>query len=341
MGSLQKWWQAFRYHFVPPSLMPAVLGTAVAFYQTGYVDIIAYLLVIIGVTVNHIALNMTDDYYDFLASVDRAKNRESNPYSGGSGTLTGGSISPSAMRNVFLFGYIVTVIIGVILTAWKGWGVMAFGLFGLACSFFYTAPPIKYGYHGLGEISQMVNFSLTIGLGAYYVQTGTVSLLAAFALLPLGFVMFSMIIINEIPDIKEDRFGKKNNLVVTFGTKKGTTFFTVGLGLALLFLFIIPLLDTKAIIVLFALALFPMGIMAVRGLAKNGHDSKRLSPYNLLTIQIHNLLGMILVGTFLFLAVSSNPEATLILICSFFVLYLPAGVTVFKPLFARIISKGN
>ena len=84
-GKVAVWWQAFRYHFVPPSFLPAILGGVLAWTITREFHPILFLLTVLGITFNHIALNMTDDYFDYQHSVDRAKNREKNPYSGGSG----------------------------------------------------------------------------------------------------------------------------------------------------------------------------------------------------------------------------------------------------------------
>ncbi|HQQ88437.1 MAG TPA: prenyltransferase, partial [Smithellaceae bacterium] len=169
--SLPAWWRAFRYHFVPSSFLPAILGGVVAWTQTGIIHKWFFFLVVLGVTLNHIALNMTDDYFDYRASVDQKNKKTVNPYAGGSGTLTSGKIKPQDMRFVFTSFYVLTMIIGLYLCAARTWWLLAFGLFGMASSYFYTAPPIRYGYRGFGEFSQLVNFSLTIGLGAYVVQT--------------------------------------------------------------------------------------------------------------------------------------------------------------------------
>jgi len=164
--SLPAWWRAFRYHFVPSSFLPAILGGVVAWTQTGIIHKWFFFLVVLGVTLNHIALNMTDDYFDYRASVDQKNKKTVNPYAGGSGTLTSGKIKPQDMRFVFTSFYVLTMIIGLYLCAARTWWLLAFGLFGMASSYFYTAPPIRYGYRGFGEFSQLVNFSLTIGLGA-------------------------------------------------------------------------------------------------------------------------------------------------------------------------------
>ena len=102
------WWQAFRFHFVPPSYMPAILGSVIAWALTSEFYFWYFLITVIGVTLNHIALNMTDDYFDYKHSVDRLKPGEKNPYSGGSGLLSAGLIEPSKILLAFSLCYLAT-----------------------------------------------------------------------------------------------------------------------------------------------------------------------------------------------------------------------------------------
>ena len=110
------WWQASRYHFVPPSMFPAAIGSVVAWASFARFSVELFALVIIGVTINHIALNMTDDYFDYKHAVDITKPGEENPYTGGSKTLTSGLIKPKQMLKVFFFLFLNVIIIGLYLT---------------------------------------------------------------------------------------------------------------------------------------------------------------------------------------------------------------------------------
>ncbi len=328
---LRVWWQAFRYHFVPPSILPAILGSVLAWALTGNFSPLFFILVVIGVTTNHIALNMTDDYFDYRASVDRAKNREKNPYSGGSGTLTSGLITPEQMKRAFTLGYFITIVIGLYLVAKIGWIVFLFGAFGMASAYFYTAPPIRYGYHGLGELSQLINFSLTIGLGAYFVQAQTFSAEAAMVVLPLGFMMFSMITINEIPDEAEDREGGKRNLVVIFGAKTGIVLYSISMWIAFHIIFIAPIVGLASYWVYLSIVAVPWAIKAIHIARKNYHDAEKLSPANLLTIRVHNLTGIMLIIAYLIQGFQNNKslEPVIVSLIVLIILYFPVALTVF------------
>ncbi len=330
-NAILTWWQAFRYHFVPPSFLPAILGSILAWEIVGKFNFIYFFLTVIGVTINHIALNMTDDYYDYLQSVDQARFREKNPYSGGSGTLTSGLIHPQTMFRAFMLGYLITAIIGIFLTTTHGWPVFAIGAFGVICSYFYTAPPIRYGYHTLGELSQLINFSLTIGLGAFFIQAQIFVWEAAVILLPLGFMMFSMITINEIPDEAMDRAGKKKTLVVRFGARRGVWFYGTGMLIAFLIIITAPFLVNATYWVYLSLITFPWFIKAFRILHQNYQNPAQMAPANILTIRIHNLTGFLLILAYIIHGTLAGKNDNIIWISLAFslFLYLPVLLTVF------------
>src|SRR4030065_2320912 len=92
------WWRAFRFHYASASFMPGILGGMIAWtidrqFHPGY-----FLLVMLGLILNHLALNMTDDYYDFRHLVDALATERENPYTGGSGNLSTRLVEPKARR---------------------------------------------------------------------------------------------------------------------------------------------------------------------------------------------------------------------------------------------------
>jgi len=330
-ASLRVWWTAFRYHFVPSSFLPAILGGVVAWTQTGIIHQLFFFLVVLGVTLNHIALNMTDDYFDYHAAADQKNKKVINPYAGGSGTLTSGKIKPKDMRFVFISFYLLTIIIGLYLCAARTWWVLAFGLFGMASSYFYTAPPIRYGYRGFGEISQLVNFSFTIGLGAYVVQAVSFSWEAFWVLAPLGLMMFAMIIINEIPDRKDDAAAGKNNLVVLLGAKKAGLLYAAAMAGAYFVIIFAPLFNLASFWIYLALFTLPWFFRAFGILKRNLSNPLRLAPANLLTIRAHNLTGILLIVAYLIEGTQNKYDLrpAFFAACILAGFYIPAAVSVF------------
>ena len=91
------WIRAFRLHFIIPAILPVLLGSVIAWSQGHPFHVLNFLLVMLGVTLNSMGLNMLDDVIDFRNAVDRRKNKEKNPYSGGSGVLTDNLLTPNSI----------------------------------------------------------------------------------------------------------------------------------------------------------------------------------------------------------------------------------------------------
>jgi 1,4-dihydroxy-2-naphthoate polyprenyltransferase len=286
--AIQVWWQALRYHFVPPSIFPAVLGGLISWAHGEFYPWY-FLIVLVGVIINHVALNMTDDYFDYKHSVDQLKPGEKNPYTGGSGTLSNGSIKPKSMFKAFALCYLFVVAAGIYLTLTRGLPVLAFGLVGVFCAVFYTAPPISFSHHGLGELALILNFGPIIGLGAYYVQAQTVTLEAFLTTLPVGITLFSMIVINEIPDFEEDRRAGKLTLVARYGKKAGIKLYiaswiaTYAVLVAAVACRLIPVFTLAAFVAL------PLVYRSIRTLQVNYNNPMLMAPANLDMIKAHSI----------------------------------------------------
>jgi 1,4-dihydroxy-2-naphthoate polyprenyltransferase len=290
------WWRAFRYHFVPPSIFPVVLGGLVSWATNAGFIPFYFLLVLVAIIINHIGLNMTDDYYDFKHSVDKLRPGEKNPYTGGSATLSRGLLSSKSMFQAFTLCYLFTIAVGIYLTLVRGLPILAFGFIGVFCAIFYTAPPISFGHHGLGELAMLASFGSVIGLGAFYVQAHSLTLQAFLATLPLGIMLFSMIVINEIPDIEEDRAAGKLTLVARYGKKAGAK------------LYIASWICTYAIIIgsvafrilpiytLFALLSLPLVYRSIKILRQNYDNPRLMAPANLDMIQAHSITAFGLIA---------------------------------------------
>jgi 1,4-dihydroxy-2-naphthoate octaprenyltransferase len=170
--------------------------------------------------------------------------------------------------------------------------LLAFGFF---CAFFYTAPPIRFGYRGLGEIAQLLCFGPGIGLGAYYVQTQRISWEAFWATLPFGIMLFSMITINEIPDYFEDRKGGKLNLVARFGREAGVWLFIVSLLSAYGVILVGILLGRIPFLGAISFLTLPIAYKTIAILRTCYQEPGKMAPANLGMICTHNFTAILLI----------------------------------------------
>ena len=324
------WWKAFRFHFTSASFMPGILGGMIAWTNDGQFYPGYFLLVMSGLILNHIALNMTDDYYDFRHLVDVFAEEGKNPYTGGSGLLSSGLIQPKKMRQVFIILYILAIGIGVFLGVMRGAFILFLLGVGFFCAFFYTAPPIQFGYRGLGEIAQLVCFGPAIGLGAYYVQAQRISWEAFWGTLPFGIMLFSMITINEIPDYFEDRRGGKLNLVARFGREIGVWLFILSLLSTYGAILAGVILERVPVLGLISLLTLPLAYKTISILRNFYQEPIKMAPANFGMICIHNFTAILLILAYFIEGFTSDT-----LIASFLPLFVL--IILYAPIARRIV----
>jgi len=304
-GLIGVWVQALRLHYVPTSIFPALLGSVIAWAIFGAFNPWYFILVMIGVTVHHMGLNMIDDVFDYLHAVDRPPGEERNPYTGGSGVLTSGLLSTGQVLAASVFCYLLGIQITVYLTVMVGWPILIFAAIGIFSSVFYTMPPVRYGYRGFGELSLLINFGPVICLGAFYVQTGSIAWEPFIISLVPGFLMWSMIVINEIPDYEEDRRAGKLNLVARLGRRPGVILYVAGLVCAYAILLLSASFRVTPVSVLLGLLTLPVAYNSIRLLNENYLDRVKMAPANLATIKVHALTLICLIVGYLAVGILS------------------------------------
>jgi len=330
------WWKAFRFHYTSASFMPGILGGMIAWTADGKFLPGYFLLVMLGLILNHMALNMTDDYYDFHHLVDVFDTDGKNPYTGGSGLLSSGLIQPQRMRQVFIIFYIIAIGIGVFLGVVRGPFILLLLAIGFFCAFFYTAPPIRFGYRGLGELAQLLCFGPGIGIGAYFVQAQRISWEAFWGTLPLGIMLFSMITINEIPDYFEDRRGGKLNLVARFGRETGVWLFIASLLSAYAAISVGVILGRIPILGLISLLTVPIAYKTISILKAYYREPIKIAPANVGMICTHNFTAILLALAYFIEGFRSDALiSSLLPLIVLIILYIPVARLIGRAVFSR------
>jgi 1,4-dihydroxy-2-naphthoate octaprenyltransferase len=146
-------------------------------------------------------------------------------------------------------------------------------------------------------------------------------------------MMFSMITVNEIPDEADDRAGGKKNLVVIFGKKAAVWLYGISMMIAFLIIIVTPIFGITTFWIYISLITLPWFIQAVSISSRNYQDAQKMSPANMLTIRIHNVVGILLTVAYLINGILSGKQFNQIwgAIVLLIILYLPVVLTVFFP----------
>ncbi|XKH02111.1 prenyltransferase [Marinobacter nauticus] len=205
--------RATRPNFLILAPLCAGLGLAVAWQQNQPPALLDTLLVFMGAVLAHAAVNLLNEYEDFVSGLDDITRR--TPFSGGSGALPE---IPSAARRVLMagLGALALVIgIGLYFLSQRGLPMFVLGAAGVVLVLTYTrwitrSPLLCLLAPGIGFGPVMVLGSL-IALGARLDATALIC--ATVALL----LVSELLLINQIPDAEADRQIGRKHLVITLG----------------------------------------------------------------------------------------------------------------------------
>jgi len=204
------------------SIMPVLIGSALPLWlrpESGFAFSWGRAVeALIAMVVLHAGADLANEYYDYLADTD---NPLRGGLSGGSGILPNGKASPRFLLWSFVACFAVGIVLGLHLNAVsEGNTILWIGLAGILGGFFYSAPPLRFAYRGVGEIVLGLCFGVLPVLGAYHVQAGVLSWHVVLASLPITFAIVQVLWVNQIPDIEADARVGKRTMVVRMGAEK-------------------------------------------------------------------------------------------------------------------------
>jgi len=288
-----------RVPFLQATFIPVILGSVIAWQITRSFNWGLFLLTLLGASLIHIATNMLNDYFDFKSGND-LQVKHQNPFAGGGRVLTAGLIRPSTHLLVSSICLVIGCLIGFYFIYMFGLTLLFWlGLVGAVSSLFYVGPPFKLAYRGVGELIVGLNFGPVMVLGAYYVQTGTLSLVPFLASIPIGLLIAAVLWINEFPDMDADGAVGKKTLVLRLGYSKsiGVYIGMIVLSYLLVVLYYLLRLATSvtltSLATLAVLATLPLAIKAIRGLRANYRDPHAIIPSNAGTVMLHLGFGIL------------------------------------------------
>ncbi len=294
MKQIALWLRAMRVPFLQASILPVVLGSALAYRDGGFSFGLFWVMVVAMGAIN-IGTNLSNDYFDHLSGADE-RTLFPTQFSGGSRMIQEGHILPEAIFIAAMIFYAVAIILGLYLTFQSDWGLLVFGVLGVSLSFFYTAPPLKLGYRGWGEPLVGLLLGPLAVLGTYYVYTRTLTDQALFLSLPIGFLVTAILYINQFPDAESDAASGKLHWIARMGRERAVGGYLTILGMAYLSIFLPVVFGILPAWTLLALLSLPLSVQAARILSRFYDQPQELVPAMGLTIGTHLSVGLLLLA---------------------------------------------
>lgn len=200
----------------PFLLLPVTLiasGAAAAFFE-GAFSWPRTLLALVGLVSLHMAVNIFNEWSDLRTGIDLATER--TPFSGGSGTLPAGGMSPRAALHYGIACSAVGLLIGLFFLDRVGLVLLPIIVAGALCVLIYTDVLARLG---IGEVAAGLGLGGLPVVGAAMVNSGEIGAAAVAAGVPASFMTFNLLLLNEFPDEAADRAGGRRNLILVFGRR--------------------------------------------------------------------------------------------------------------------------
>lgn len=287
--------QELRAPFFAASIIPMILGTFVAWHITSTINWIYFILTLIGGVLIHAGTNVANDYFDHKTGNDEANKEYIRPFSGGSRLIQKKLLTPKEVISESLICFTLGSLIGLYLYSQLGIFILVLGLIGIISGFFYSAPPFRWGHRGIGELVVGLNFGTLMCLGAYYVQTQTISIIPVIASLPVSLLIALVLYINEFPDFNADKSVGKNHLVIRFGKEKAVTGYILAMASVYVVIIAGVIIGKIPVFGLSSLLTLHLAIKAMKTLKENYAEPWKLFPANALTVKLHLYIGLLLI----------------------------------------------
>ncbi len=208
-----------RFHFLIPGFMLYLMGYLLALLGGVEYDSAKFILGYLIFGTAHLSVSFSNDYFDRHSD----RNSFKTAFSGGSKVLVEHPELESLALKLAVLLLCSSIIANVFFTIVYGYTFwfFIFGLLGGLVGWFYTAPPLKLAYRGLGELSTILAVGFLMPGMGYFVASGTISPLFQAFILPLSCYGLFFITTVELPDVESDTIGQKKNLLVKWGRTAG------------------------------------------------------------------------------------------------------------------------
>jgi 1,4-dihydroxy-2-naphthoate octaprenyltransferase len=293
-----------RAPFLTSIIAPIILGTLLAVYLNGNLEVLNMLIVlIIGIGL-HVATNVYNDIYDTKQGTDKV-NVHRNESSGGSGVLLD---HPELMGRMYLLariGLIVALAGTIALTPLidKMLWPYLWGLYLLSAFFskFYTAPPFKLAYRGWGELSVWFAFGPMAILIATVGQNIGLHPMVLLLMPVTGLSTSSILLAGQMIDLDADRAGGKHGVASRLGTRfTSVLYLLVQTGIIVNVVFLVINFPGNSWLFLIALIPYILIFPKAAGIIyKNHNKPDPLKQGAKLTVLIHVAFSFLLIVGFL------------------------------------------
>lgn len=220
--NIKYWIYSIRLRTLPLSLVGIILSTLVSISRGYNFNILIFFYSCMTSVSLQILANFSNDYGDFIKGIDN--NKRLGPKRG----LQLGGITLKNMKNAIILFSILSFIFS-LATIYESFIIknsyiiivilIISSIFTIYVSIKYTIGNNAYGYTGYGDIFVFIFFGIVSIQGTYFLNTYIFDFNLLLLSFSIGFFSVSILNINNMRDIKNDKLNYKNTFAVLIGLK--------------------------------------------------------------------------------------------------------------------------
>ena len=208
------------------ALGPTILGASFSYYAFGAargtgLAIFHTVLIFLAVVTAQIVANLWNEYKDFKSGLDAGQKV------GNAGSITRGAITPELIVTMIKILMVVPIIIGAYLSATITWYYVPAGFICILISFLYSGGPKPISRTPFGEISSGIAMGLAIVLITGYAWTRELSLALLIPAIPSTLLVGSIMLTNNIRDIRNDESHGRRTLPIVLGRERALSLMSI------------------------------------------------------------------------------------------------------------------
>ena len=208
------------------ALGPTILGASFSYYAFGAargtgLAIFHTVLIFLAVVTAQIVANLWNEYKDFKSGLDAGQKV------GNAGSITRGAITPELIITMIKVLMVVPIIIGAYLSATITWYYVPTGFICILISFLYSGGPKPISRTPFGEISSGIAMGLAIVLITGYAWTRELSLALLIPAIPSTLLVGSIMLTNNIRDIRNDESHGRRTLPIVLGRERALSLMSI------------------------------------------------------------------------------------------------------------------
>ena len=208
------------------ALGPTILGAAFSYYTFGALHgtglaIFHTILIFLAVVSAQIIANLWNELKDFKSGLDAGQKI------GNAGSLTRGAVTPKLISTMIKVLMIVPIIIGLYLSATITWWYIPAGIICILISFLYSGGPKPISRTPFGEISSGIAMGFAIVLITGFAWTRELSLAFLIPALPATLLVGSIMLTNNIRDIRNDENHGRRTLPIVLGRNRAISLMSI------------------------------------------------------------------------------------------------------------------